>query len=214
MSNGDFQTYFHRRARRFSSFYASEPVARALGRGPMFDRLDGAIAMCVAQSAGHVLDIGCGSGPLFAPLAERGIRVTGIEPADNMVALANAQAEAFPGLVTVQQRGWEDLDEVDAYDVAVALGVFDYVADPAELLRRMGKAAPVAIASFPSPGLRTDLRRVRYGMRGVAVHGYPVDGYDDLAGRAGMVVSEQKPLGKAGFLVRFARRPTSDGPTG
>jgi SAM-dependent methyltransferase len=213
MSNGDFQTYFHRRARRFSSFYASEPVARALGRGPMFDRLDGAIAMCVVANATHVLDIGCGSGPLFAPLAQRGIRVTGIEPADNMVALANTQAEAFPDLITVQQRGWEDIEETDAYDVAVALGVFDYVADPAELLRRMGGAANQAIASFPSPGIRTDLRRVRYGMRGVAVHGYPVHGYDDLAGRAGMVVAEQKPLGKAGFLVRFERRPAGDKPT-
>jgi len=213
MSNGDFQTYFHQRARRFSSFYASEPVARALGRGPMFDRLDGAIAMCIAASATHVLDVGCGSGPLFAPLAQRGIRVTGIEPADNMVALANEQAKAFPDLVTVQQRGWEDLDEVDAYDVAVALGVFDYVAEPAELLKRMGQAAPQAIASFPSPGLRTDLRRIRYGMRGVAVHGYPVDGYDSLAGRAGMVVAEKKPLGKAGFLVRFERRQAGASPT-
>jgi len=206
MSNGDFQTYFHQRARRFSSFYASEPVARALGRGPMFDRLDGAIGMCTAAGATHVLDVGCGSGPLFAPLAQRGIRVTGIEPADNMVALANEQAKAFPDLLTVQQRGWEDLDEVDTYDVAVALGVFDYVADPAELLKRMGTAADQAIASFPSPGLRTDLRRVRYGMRGVAVHGYPVDGYEGLAGKAGMVVAEKRPLGKAGFLVRFERR--------
>ncbi len=214
MSNGDFQTYFHRRARRFSSFYASEPVARALGRGPMFDRLEGAIEMCTAVSAKHVLDIGCGSGPLFAPLAQRGIRVTGIEPADNMVALANAQAEAFPGLITVQQRGWEDIDEVDAYDVAVALGVFDYVADPAELLRRMGQAAVRAVASFPSPGLRTDLRRVRYGMRGVAVHGYPVDGYDELAAKAGMVVREKRALGTAGFLVLFERPTTGDGATG
>jgi hypothetical protein len=88
--------------------------------------------------------------------------------------------------------------------------VFDYVAEPAELLKRMGQAAQQAIASFPSPGLRTDLRRVRYGMRGVAVHGYPVDGYEDLAGRAGMVVAEKKALGKAGFLVRFERSTASN----
>ena len=209
MSNGDFQTYFHQRARRFSSFYASEPVARALGRGPMFDRLSGAVAMCTTASATRVLDIGCGSGPLFAPLAGAGIHVTGIEPADNMVALARTQAAAYPGLVTVRQEGWEDLEDVDAYDVAVALGVFDYVADPAALLGRMGRAADQAIASFPSPGLRTDLRKFRYGMRGVVVHPYPVDGYDDLAARAGMEVREQVPLGKAGFLVRFGRRPAA-----
>ena len=90
-----------------------------------------------------------------------------------MVALAKEGASAHPGMVDVEQRGWEDIDEVDAYDAAVALGVFDYVGEPEKLLARMGRAAPNAIASFPYPGLRTNLRKVRYGMRGVGVHGYP-----------------------------------------
>ena len=110
----------------------------------------------------------------------------------------------------MEQRGWEELDEVDAYDVAVALGVFDYVGEPAELLSRMGRAAGQVIASFPSPGLRTNLRKVRYGARGVGVHGYPVHGYERLAGQAGLEVVEQVPLGRAGFVVRFAR---PDAPT-
>ncbi|MEI7859519.1 MAG: methyltransferase domain-containing protein [Acidimicrobiales bacterium] len=207
MSNDDFQTYFHQRARRFSSFYSSESVSRMLGRGPLFDRLRMAVDMSVAAGAKSVLDVGCGSGPLFAPLAEKGINVTGIDPADNMVALANAEATKYPGLVTVQQRAWADLDEVDVYDVAVALGVYDYVSDPADLLGRMGRAAQQAIGTFPSPGMRTGLRKMRYGMRGVGVYGYPVDGYDDLAKRAGMKVLEKVPLGKAGFVVRFGRIP-------
>jgi SAM-dependent methyltransferase len=205
MSSGEFQTYFHRRASRFSAFYASEPVARALGRGPLFDRLRMAVEMSVAMSAKRVLDVGCGSGPLFTPLAEKGIHVTGFDPAENMIALARRQAAAFPGLIDVEQRGWEQLDEVDAYDVAIALGVFDYVGEPAELLGRMGRAANHAIASFPSPGFRTNLRKMRYGARGVGVHGYPVDGYGALAARAGLEVVEQIPLGKAGFVVHFAR---------
>ncbi len=44
------------------------------------------------------------------------------------------------------------IDEVDAYDVAIALGVFDYVDDPADLLARMGRAAGHVVGSFPSPG--------------------------------------------------------------
>ncbi len=205
MPSGDFETYFHQRAKRFSSFYSSEPVARALGRGPLFDRLNLAVDMSAALSATRALDVGCGSGPLFAPLAGKGIHVTGFDPADNMVALANEQAKQFPGLVDVQQRGWEQLDEVDAYDVAIALGVFDYVGNPADLLTRMGRAADHAIASFPSPGIRTNLRKMRYGMRGVGVHGYPKEGYDALAKDAGLEVTEKVPLGNAGFVVRFSR---------
>jgi SAM-dependent methyltransferase len=206
MSNGDFQTYFHRRARRFAGFYSSEPVARVLGRGPLFDRLRFAVDTTAALSPNRVLDVGCGSGPLFAPLAAKGIHVTGIDPAEAMVALAGEQAAAHPGLVTVEQRGWEELTEVDAYDVAIALGVFDYVAQSGELLTRMGRAAVHVIASFPSPGLRLLLRKVRYGARGVGVHGYTTTGLRRLADDAGMDVVELVPLGRAGHAVHFRRR--------
>src|ERR1700677_338814 len=155
MPSREFQTYFHDRASRFSAFYASEPVSRVLGRGPLFDRLRLAVAMTKALSAQRVLDVGCGSGPLFSPLAEQGIQVTGIDPAANMVALASAQAEAYPGLVRVEQRGWEQIDEVDAYDVAIALGVFDYVDQPADLLGRMGRAG----ATWGSSAIRPTTTR-------------------------------------------------------
>lgn len=205
MSDGDFKTYFHERAGRFSSFYRSEPVSRLLGRGPLFDRLRIAADTAVALSATRVLDVGCGSGPLFAPLASAGIHVTGIDPADGMVELARKEAASLDGKVDVEQRAWEQIDEVDAYDVAIALGVFDYVGDPADLLTRMGRAATHAVASFPYPGARTDLRKLRYGIRGVGVHGYPPDGFDALAGAAGMRVDTITPLGKAGAVVHFTR---------
>jgi 2-polyprenyl-3-methyl-5-hydroxy-6-metoxy-1,4-benzoquinol methylase len=205
MSDSDFQTYFHRRARRFAGFYSSEPVARALGRGPLFDRLRFAVDTTGALSPARVLDVGCGSGPLFAPLAAKGIQVTGIDPAEAMVALAGRQAAAFPGLVTVEQRGWEALTEVDAYDVAIALGVFDYVDQPGELLARMARAAGHVIGSFPSPGLRLVLRKVRYGARGVHVHGYTEARLRALAAEADLEVVELVPLGRAGHVVHFRR---------
>ncbi len=207
MPGDDFDTYFQQRAGRFAAFYSSEPVARLLGRGPLFDRLRYAIDLAVELDASSVLDVGCGSGPLFAPLATRGIRVTGIDPAAAMVELARRQAAETPGLVEVRQMGWEDLDEKDAYDLAVALGVFDYVGRPAELLRRMGRAAPHAVGSFPTPGLRTSLRKVRYGARGVTVHGYRVAAFHEIAEDAGMEVADVTPLGRAGHVVHFRRRP-------
>ncbi|MGA2521794.1 MAG: methyltransferase domain-containing protein [Acidimicrobiales bacterium] len=205
MPSAEFDTYFHDRAGRFSAFYRSEPVARLLGRGPLFDRLRGGVDIVRAVGARRVLDVGCGSGPLFAPLAALGVHTTGIDPAPAMVALAEREAARHPGLVTVETRGWETVDETDAFDAALALGVFDYVDEPADLLRRMGAAAPHVVGSFPAPGLRLRLRQVRYGARGVHVHGYRPADLSALASSAGMVVAELRPLGRAGFLVHFGR---------
>jgi SAM-dependent methyltransferase len=159
--------------------------------------------------ATRVLDVGCGSGPLFAPLAAQGIHVTGIDPAEAMVAMAREQAAVFPSLIEVEQRGWESIEEVDAYDLAVALGVFDYVDDPVALLTRMGRAAPHVVGSFPAPGLRLLLRKVRYGARGVGVHGYRAGGFDALAKGAGLEVADIHPLGRAGFVTHFRRAPAA-----
>jgi SAM-dependent methyltransferase len=207
MPQAEFQTYFHRRAQRFSAFYRSERVARALGRGPLFDRLRFAVDQSVALGARRALDVGCGSGPLFAPLAGAGIHVTGVDPAEAMVSLARVEGARFPGLVEVRQYGWEQIDEEDAYDVAIALGVFDYVDEPADLLRRMGRAAPHVLGSFPAPGLRLQFRRLRYGARGVHVHGNRPDDLTRLAAAADLEIAELRPLGQAGYAVHF-RRPT------
>jgi SAM-dependent methyltransferase len=210
MSEDEFETYFHRRAGRFAAFYSSEPVARVIGRGPLFDRLQFAVDTAQALSVTRVLDVGCGSGPLFAPLASQGIHVTGIDPAEAMVSLALKQAAVFPDLVEVHRGVWEDIDAVDEYGLAVALGVFDYVSDPAELLRRMQRAAPDVVGSFPAPGLRLLLRKVRYGARGVGVYGYRASGFDRLAASAGLEVVEVHPLGRAGFAVHFRRASADD----
>ncbi len=89
--------------------------------------------------------------------------------------------------------------------MAVALGVFDYVATPAELLTRMGRAAEHVVASFPSPGLRLVLRKLRYGARGVGVHGYRPSDLHRLAREAGLVVDETFPLERAGHVVHYTR---------
>ncbi len=202
-----FDRYFNQASERFSSYYGNERVTRALGRGALSDRLRFAMDTVVACTARRVLDVGCGSGPLFEPLASRGIAVTGLEPAPAMLALARAEAKRFDGLVQVQEGSWEDLDGQEMYDVAIALGVFDYVRTPAELLSRMAVVAPSVVASFPSPSLRTQFRKVRYGIRGVHVEGYDKDDIERLAAGAGLDLREVRRLGGAGYAVHFARRP-------
>lgn len=202
-----FDRYFHQASERFSAYYGNERVTRAMGRGALFDRLRFAVEKADELGARRVLDVGCGSGPLFEPLASRGIAVTGLEPAPAMLELARAEAARFPGLVEVRDGSWEGIDGSESYDLAAALGVFDYVGNAGELLSRLGLAATSVVASFPRPSLRTQFRRVRYGLRGVQVHGYQEDDIHRLAGDAGLDVPELRPLGDAGYVVHFARRP-------
>jgi len=207
-----FADYFDQRSGRFASFYRSRPIARVLGRGALFDRLDFAVEKTAALGARRVVDIGCGSGPLFRPLAARGVHVSGIEPADGMIELAEQAAADCGGLADVTKIGWEQLAEWhtgEPFDVAIALGVFDYVPNAGDLLATMGGIARHSIASFPRPGLRTNLRKLRYGARGVSVHGYSAERIRSLARTNGMEIVELAPLGRAGYilLARNEMRP-------
>ena len=71
----------------------------------------------------------------------------------------------------------------------------------------------------PGPGLRTNLRKIRYGARGVSVHGYSRERIGLLARASGMDTIELAPLGRAGYIllarnelhrVRGARHPADD----
>ena len=212
-----FDDYFDRRSRRFARFYRSRPVARVLGRGALFDRLDFAVERAASIGARRVLDIGCGSGPLFRPLASLRIHVTGIDPAPGMVELARREAAETRGLVDVVHIGWEELatwHKGEPFDVAIALGVFDYVPNGGDLLATMRNVARHSIASFPRPGLRTNLRKLRYGTRGVSVIGYSSEGIGSLARASGMETVELASLGRAGYILLARNQPrrVDDGP--
>jgi len=121
-----------------------------------------------------------------------------------MAELAERAAAECGGLVDVTRIGWEQLAAWHMgvpFDVAIALGVFDYVANAGDLLETMGDIARHSIASFPRPGLRTNLRKLRYGARGVQVHGYSPERIGSLARASGMETVELAPLGRAGYIL-------------
>ena len=78
-----------------------------------------------------ILDIGCGGGLISEPLARLGASVTGIDPAPENIAAAQAHAE--PQGLAIDYRACRAEDLVAAgetYDAVVSLEVVEHVPDP------------------------------------------------------------------------------------
>ncbi len=151
MSPSDFDTYFHRRASRFAAFYRSEPVARLLGRGPLFDRLRGGVDIVTTLGARHVLDVGCGSGPLFAAPGGPGRARDRDRPRPGHGRAGPSRGAAAPGLGDGGGTGMGDPRRSTTPTTPRSRWACSTTSTtPAELLRRMGRAAPHVVASFPA----------------------------------------------------------------
>jgi ubiquinone/menaquinone biosynthesis C-methylase UbiE len=91
--------------------------AKYLEKGALefFDRLD-------IPPGTRLLDIACGAGQLTLPAARKGIQVTGLDLAANLVQQARSRAAAEGLKVEVQQGDAEDLPFADAsFDVVMSL---------------------------------------------------------------------------------------------
>ncbi|SAL17647.1 methyltransferase type 12 [Caballeronia cordobensis] len=81
---------------------------------------DTAFYLALAQSARHVVDLGCGTGLLACELAKRGHRVTGIDPSPHMLSVARARAHG--DTVTWIEGDASALPFVGAADLLVMTG--------------------------------------------------------------------------------------------
>ena len=92
-----------------------------------------------------ILDIGCGGGLLSEPLARLGGRVTGLDAAEQNIAIARRHAEQGGLAIDYRAGSAEDLAAAGGkFDIVLAMEVVEHVADPAGF---MGAAA-----SLVAPG--------------------------------------------------------------
>ena len=96
------------------------------------------------------LDVGCGAGLLAEPLARLGAKVTGIDAAPEVVAVARDHAAAT-GLEIDYRTG--DVQALDGqFDLVTSLEVIEHVADPAAFLKALARRlAPGGLLIISTP---------------------------------------------------------------
>jgi ubiquinone/menaquinone biosynthesis C-methylase UbiE len=151
--------YFDEHAVDFDSIYEEREgkgwlrfVRDRLSRSTVVERLAFVDAFAQALTPGRALDVGCGSGRFAIRLAEQGWNATGLDFAPEMIALANQRAAAADlaehcSFLAEDFMTWEPTAK---FDLSMAIGVFDYVAQPGPLLARLADVTDgTVIASFP-----------------------------------------------------------------
>jgi 2-polyprenyl-6-hydroxyphenyl methylase/3-demethylubiquinone-9 3-methyltransferase len=96
------------------------------------------------------LDVGCGAGLLAEPLARLGARVTGIDAAPELIAVARDHAAA-QGLAIDYRAG--DVQKLEGqFDLVTSMEVIEHVADPATFLKALaGRLAPGGLLVLSTP---------------------------------------------------------------
>lgn len=111
--------------------YIKDACCRRFARSPTDSR---------ALAGLSILDVGCGGGLLSEPLARMGARVTGLDPAEENIAVARLHAER--GGLDIDYRA--DTAEAlaaagERFDVVLAMEVVEHVADVPAFIAACGE---------------------------------------------------------------------------
>jgi len=131
-------------------------------------RLSTTLGFTKSEKIKTILDAGCGSGQYVVEFAKQGNLVTGLDFAESMLKIAkkSIKDENLPG-VDFLQADFVDYDFTKKYDAVCAMGFFDYIENPAPVLKKMIEISNHEVyASFPkAKGVLAIQRRIRYKLR-------------------------------------------------
>src|SRR5438045_2044251 len=158
---------FRAKARAFDDLYEDErPLVKLLRPGLLRRRQ---LAVETVRSYDHprVLDIGCGSGRIGELVLEAGAaRYVGIDFSEPMLDLARARLERFRDHAELIEGDFHQTELEGTFDVVLALGLFDYLAEPERAVRRMSRLCArggCMVGSFPAwSWVKGPIRKVRY----------------------------------------------------
>ena len=177
-------------------------------RKPIFERFDIAMTEMGDLKNKTVLDIGCGPGAYALSIAAREASyVLGIDLSSAMIGFAQSRIHQADLSQTVDFKvaNFMTLPFDRTFDFSIAMGVFDYLADPIPFLKKMKEVTKgKIIISFPGHALiRGPLRRLRYLLTGKGdVYFYRKDDVEKLVQAVGFSQYTILPLKTgSGFIL-------------
>jgi SAM-dependent methyltransferase len=159
------RAHFQRAASSFDRLYESRALSGRLVRPGLYERYEIALEVALRYERPRVLDLGCGSARIAEPLLDGGAsEYVGVDFSAPMLALARERLERFGDRVTLVEADFLDAEFPGPFDLVLALGVFDYVADPEPAVRRIAAlTGGSAVATFPRwSWIKGPLRHLRY----------------------------------------------------
>ena len=158
-----------------------------------------------------MLDVGGGSGRIGEPILEQGAsRYVDVDLSNTMLDLARERLARFGERVELVQDDFLSASLEGPFDVVLALGYFDYIADAEAHARRIGElCSGSAVASFPRwTWTKGPLRKLRYEViNNCPIFDYTPQGVRTLFAGAGFSRVDVR-RGKSGFLVVADKNPS------
>jgi len=202
---------FRTKAQQFDDLYEDErPMVRLLRPG-LFRRRQLAVETVSGHDNPRVLDVGCGSGRIGEFVLEAGAQhYVGVDFSEPMIELSQARLARFGERAELLTDDFLTAPLDGAFEVVLALGLFDYLPNPRDFLTRIFQlTAPGGsmVASFPAWSLlKGPVRKVRYEWVGdCPIFNYDRPGLVRLLDAAGFQRHEIMAPGRSGFLVRAHR---------
>lgn len=196
--------YFERRADAIDRFYARPTTGNHfLRRGPWRGR-ELAVSVVSRHPGANVLDLGCGPGRVAEAVIDAGAAsYVGIDLSPHMLALAHERLDRFAA-VQLLEGDFVEMDVRRTFDVVLALGLFDYLEDPARAAEWMrARCSSTLLASFTSwDWVKGPIRHLHYEL----LHRCPLHDYSESVAEAMLTAAgfsrvEFVSRGRRGFFV-------------
>jgi SAM-dependent methyltransferase len=198
--------YWNTVAPNFDAIYSGEksPVGRALDRWlrrDMYERFDWVMETAGDVRSKQIVDIGCGSGRFVSALAKRGAaHVTGVDVAPQMLKLARdlAAKEGVADACSFVHADVLHWETNERFDLAIAIGFWDYIANPLPRLRVIRRLTRGAfLSAWPRLWTwRTPVRKARLTALGCPVYFFQRENVHRLLREADFRVTAFDVVGK------------------